>query len=67
VWTWHYGDAGQFGAVPIFALFNYNHGQKWGAEAAIEYGANNVDGIFNTGLRSGFANLQSLTLNGERP
>jgi hypothetical protein len=120
--TWHYLDAGQFGVVPVFAPFNYDHGQIWGAELALDYNATKlsaytnvtmgrnlekgvatgqfnfdepgeldyinshyivldhqplltistgaaydwnhyrilVDGIFNTGLRTGFANLQSL-------
>jgi len=120
--TWHYLDAGQFGVVPIFAPFNYDHGQIWGTEVAIDYSASKlsaygnitvgrniekgvatgqfnfdepgelqyidshyivldhqplltittglsydfnryrilVDGIFNTGLRTGFANQQSL-------
>jgi hypothetical protein len=120
--TWDYLDAGQFGAVPIFAPFNYDHGQIWGSEVAVDYNTNTlsaygnitlgrniekgvvtgqfnfdapgelqyidsnyivldhqplltittglsydwnhykllVDGIFNTGLRTGFANQQSL-------
>jgi outer membrane cobalamin receptor len=120
--TWHYLDAGQFGAVPVFAPFNYDHGEIWGAEIALDYNADKfsaytnftagrnietgvvtgqfnfdapgelqyidshyivldhqplltissggsyewnhykilLDAIFNTGLRTGFANLQSL-------
>jgi outer membrane cobalamin receptor len=120
--TKHYLDAGQFGAVPIFAPFNYDHGYIWGAEVAIDYRTSNfsaygnvtvgrniekgvatgqfnfdapgelayidshyvvldhqpllgistgatydwkpykfsVDTIYNTGLRTGFANLQPL-------
>jgi hypothetical protein len=120
--TRHYLDAGQFGAVPIFAPFNYDHGHIWGSEIAVEYKTKNlstyanltagrnyekgvvtgqfnfdapgelqyidahyidldhqplltinsgaayswqrykfsIDGQFNTGLRTGFANLQSL-------
>jgi outer membrane receptor protein involved in Fe transport len=35
--THHYLDTGQFGDVPIFAPFNYDHGFIWGAEGAIKY------------------------------
>jgi outer membrane receptor protein involved in Fe transport len=35
--TKHYLDTGQFGVVPIFALFNYDTGFIWGTEAAIKY------------------------------
>jgi hypothetical protein len=35
--TLHYLDTGQFGAVPIFAPFNYDHGRLWGAELALRY------------------------------
>ncbi|HXR19321.1 MAG TPA: TonB-dependent receptor [Steroidobacteraceae bacterium] len=31
-WTRHYLDTGQFGVVPIFAPFNYDHGYLWGSE-----------------------------------
>jgi hypothetical protein len=120
--TRHYLDAGQFGVVPIFAPFNYDHGYIWGTELALDYkishfstyenltvGRNlekgvvtgqynfaepgelnylntnyidldhqplvtittgatydwnlyklNVDATYNTGLRTGFANLESL-------
>jgi len=37
--TRHYLDAGQFGAVPIFAPFNYRHGWIWGSELALDYTA----------------------------
>jgi hypothetical protein len=120
--TRHYLDAGQFGVIPIFAPFNYDHGNIWGSELALEYknahfstyenltvGRNlekgvvtgqynfaepgelqyidahyivldhqplmtvtagatyawnpyevSIDALYNTGLRSGFANTQSL-------
>ena len=35
--TRHYLDTGQFGVVPIFAPFNYDHGYIWGNEFAINY------------------------------
>jgi len=35
--TDHYLDTGQFGVVPIFAPFNYGHGDIWGDELAIKY------------------------------
>jgi outer membrane receptor protein involved in Fe transport len=35
--THHYLDTGQFGVVPIFAPFNYDHGFIWGSETAIAY------------------------------
>jgi len=35
--TRHYLDAGQFGVVPIFAPFNYDHGYIWGSEIAVDY------------------------------
>jgi hypothetical protein len=35
--TRHYLDTGQFGVVPIFAPFNYDHGYIWGSELAINY------------------------------
>lgn len=35
--TNHYLDTGQFGVVPIFAPFNYNHGYIWGSELALNY------------------------------
>jgi hypothetical protein len=120
--TRRYLDAGQFGVVPIFAPFNYEHGYIWGSEIALDYKNSNLstygnitlgrnlekgvatgqfnfaepgeleyldtyhivldhqplltistgaaydwkpykfslDALFNTGLRTGFANLQSL-------
>jgi outer membrane cobalamin receptor len=35
--THHYLDTGQFGVVPIFAPFNYDHGTIWGSEFAVTY------------------------------
>jgi hypothetical protein len=35
--TEHYLDTGQFGVVPIFAPFNYDHGTIWGTESAVSY------------------------------
>ena len=35
--THHYLDTGQFGDVPIFAPFNYDHGSIWGSETAVNY------------------------------
>ena len=35
--THHYLDTGQFGVVPIFAPFNYDHGYIWGSEFAVNY------------------------------
>ena len=35
--TRHYLDTGQFGVVPIFAPFNYDHGSIWGSETSINY------------------------------
>ncbi len=35
--THNYLDTGQFGVVPIFAPFNYDHGHLWGTELAVRY------------------------------
>jgi len=40
--TIHYLDTGQFGVIPIFAPFNYDHGHVWGTELATRY---EVDGL----------------------
>jgi outer membrane receptor protein involved in Fe transport len=40
--TRHYLDTGQFGDVPIFAPFNYDHGFIWGTEASINYKTDTV-------------------------
>ena len=36
-WTDRYLDTGQFGVVPIFAPFNYDHGHIWGSELALRF------------------------------
>jgi TonB dependent receptor/Carboxypeptidase regulatory-like domain/TonB-dependent Receptor Plug Domain len=41
-YTHHYLDTGQFGDVPIFAPFNYQHGYIWGTETAITYTTRNL-------------------------
>jgi outer membrane cobalamin receptor len=41
-YTHHYLDTGQFGDVPIFAPFNYQHGYIWGTETAITYNIKNL-------------------------
>lgn len=46
--TRHYLDTGQFGVVPIFAPFNYQHGYIWGTEVALTY---------RRGALSAYANL----------
>jgi hypothetical protein len=38
----HYLDTGQFGDVPIFAPFNYQHGYIWGTETAVTYTAKDL-------------------------
>jgi hypothetical protein len=35
--TARYLDTGQFGVVPIFAPFNYDHGYIWGTELGLRY------------------------------
>jgi hypothetical protein len=35
--TYRYLDTGQFGVVPIFAPFNYDHGSIWGNELGASY------------------------------
>jgi hypothetical protein len=40
--TEHYLDTGQFGVVPIFAPFNYDHGTIWGSESAVNYADDKV-------------------------
>lgn len=48
--TRHYLDAGQFGAVPVFAPFNYQHGYIWGAEVAVDYAAGHLSVYGNVTL-----------------
>jgi outer membrane receptor for ferrienterochelin and colicin len=45
--TRHYLDTGQFGVVPIFAPFNYDHGYIWGAEIAASYKSSNLSAYAN--------------------
>jgi hypothetical protein len=45
--TRHYLDTGQFGVVPIFAPFNYDHGYIWGAECALGFHGEAVSGYTN--------------------
>jgi hypothetical protein len=40
--TVHYLDTGQFGVVPIFAPFNYDHGYVWGTELGLRYAARDL-------------------------
>lgn len=48
--TWHYLDAGQFGAVPVFAPFNYRQGYIWGSEVAVDYSAGPLSAYGNVTL-----------------
>jgi TonB dependent receptor/TonB-dependent Receptor Plug Domain len=45
--TRHYLDAGQFGVVPIFAPFNYDHGKIWGSEFAVHYATDDFSAYSN--------------------
>jgi len=45
--TRHYLDTGQFGVVPIFAPFNYDHGYIWGSEFAVSYKADHLSAYAN--------------------
>ncbi|MGD0189668.1 MAG: TonB-dependent receptor [Rhizomicrobium sp.] len=45
--TNHYLDTGQFGVVPIFAPFNYDHGFIWGSELAVAYKTDNFSAYGN--------------------
>jgi outer membrane cobalamin receptor len=49
-YTRHYLDAGQFGVVPIFAPFNYHHGNVWGGEAAFDYRVGDFSAYANVTL-----------------
>jgi outer membrane cobalamin receptor len=53
-YTRHYLDAGQFGSVPIFAPFNYHHGNVWGGEAAIDYKAGDFSAYANVTLAKNY-------------
>ena len=48
--TRHYLDTGQFGVVPIFAPFNYDHGYIWGVEASTAYSVAPFTGYLNLTL-----------------
>jgi hypothetical protein len=60
--THHYLDTGQFGVVPIFAPFNYDHGYIWGSEIAIAYHKDNLsaylNGTFGRNMQEGVATGQ---------
>ena len=45
--THHYLDTGQFGVVPIFAPFNFGHGEIWGSELAIRYAGQSFSSYAN--------------------
>ncbi|MGB3551150.1 MAG: TonB-dependent receptor [Candidatus Binatus sp.] len=47
-YTKHYLDTGQFGQVPIFAPFNYDHGYIWGTETAVTYNSENFSAHAST-------------------
>jgi len=53
-YTRHYLDAGQFGSVPIFAPFNYHHGNVWGAEASFDFKAGNFSAYSNLTLAKNY-------------
>lgn len=48
--TDHYLDTGQFGVVPIFAPFNYDHGHIWGSEFAVKYRDDHLSAYANLTL-----------------
>jgi outer membrane cobalamin receptor len=50
--THHYLDTGQFGVVPIFAPFNYDHGYIWGSEIALGYRADKLSAYTNVTVGS---------------
>jgi len=50
--THHYLDTGQFGAVPIFAPFNYNWGYIWGTEIAAKYKSDSFTAYANLTIGS---------------
>ncbi len=52
--TRHYLDTGQFGDVPIFAPFNYQHGHIWGAEFAADYRGEHLTAYANLTLGENF-------------
>ena len=66
----HYLDTGQFGVVPIFAPFNYDHGYIWGGELAVKYRAGGLAAYANltvgqnrqTGVATGQFNFDETEL-----
>jgi hypothetical protein len=58
----HYLDTGQFGVVPIFAPFNYEHGYIWGSEVAATYKAGDLSLYGNLTLGR---NVQKGVANGQ--
>ncbi|HML11626.1 MAG TPA: TonB-dependent receptor [Stellaceae bacterium] len=60
--TRHYLDTGQFGVVPIFAPFNYDHGFIWGSEASISYKTDKFSAYANATLGR---NLQKGVVTGQ--
>jgi hypothetical protein len=60
--TEHYLDTGQFGVVPIFAPFNYDHGTIWGSESAANYRDDKLSAYANVTIGR---NLQKGVLTGQ--
>jgi outer membrane receptor protein involved in Fe transport len=60
--THHYLDTGQFGVVPIFAPFNYDHGFIWGSDASIAYKGEKFSAYANATLGR---NLQKGVVTGQ--
>jgi hypothetical protein len=60
--THHYLDTGQFGVVPIFAPFNYDHGTIWGSETALAYKTEKLSAYANVTIGR---NLQEGVVTGQ--
>jgi TonB dependent receptor/Carboxypeptidase regulatory-like domain/TonB-dependent Receptor Plug Domain len=60
--TERYLDTGQFGVVPIFAPFNYDHGTIWGSESAVRYQDDKLSAYANVTIGR---NLQKGVLTGQ--
>ena len=60
--TERYLDTGQFGVVPIFAPFNYDHGTIWGSESAVSYQDDKLSAYANVTIGR---NLQKGVLTGQ--
>ncbi len=60
--TERYLDTGQFGVVPIFAPFNYDHGTIWGSESAVSYRDDKLSAYANVTIGR---NLQRGVLTGQ--